>query len=59
MDKLDKKILEQLQKDGGLTAAELADRIGLSKAPCWRRIKRLEEEGIINLGGGGGEEYVL
>jgi Lrp/AsnC family transcriptional regulator len=47
MDKLDKKILELLQKDGGLTAAELADRIGLSKAPCWRRIKRLEEEGII------------
>jgi len=47
MDKLDKKILEQLQKDGGLTAAELADRIGLSKAPCWRRIKRLEEDGVI------------
>jgi Lrp/AsnC family transcriptional regulator len=47
MDKLDKKILEQLQKNGGLTAAELADRIGLSKAPCWRRIKRLEEEGVI------------
>jgi Lrp/AsnC family transcriptional regulator len=47
MDKLDKKILEQLQKNGGLTAAELADRIGLSKAPCWRRIKRLQEEGII------------
>jgi len=47
MDKLDKKILEHLQKNGGLTAAELADRIGLSKAPCWRRIKRLEEEGVI------------
>jgi Lrp/AsnC family transcriptional regulator len=47
MDKLDKKILEHLQKNGGLTAAELADRIGLSKAPCWRRIKRLEEAGII------------
>jgi Lrp/AsnC family transcriptional regulator len=47
MDKLDKKILEQLQKNAGLTAAELADRIGLSKAPCWRRIKRLEEQGII------------
>ena len=47
MDKLDKKILELLQKDGGLTAADLADRIGLSKAPCWRRIKRLEEDGII------------
>ena len=39
--------MEQLQKNGGLTAAELADRIGLSKAPCWRRIKRLEEAGVI------------
>jgi Lrp/AsnC family transcriptional regulator len=47
MDKLDKKILELLQKNGGLTAAELADRIGLSKAPCRRRITRLEEEGVI------------
>ncbi len=47
VDKLDRKILELLQKNGGLTAAELADRIGLSKAPCWRRIKRLEEEGVI------------
>jgi len=47
MDKLDRKILELLQKDGGLTAAELAERIGLSKAPCWRRIKRLQEEGVI------------
>jgi len=47
MDKLDKKILEQLQKNAGLTAAELADRIGLSKAPCWRRIRRLEEQGVI------------
>ena len=47
MDKLDRKILELLQKDGGLTAAELAERIGLSKAPCWRRIKRLEEQGVI------------
>ncbi|HEY3784300.1 MAG TPA: Lrp/AsnC family transcriptional regulator [Steroidobacteraceae bacterium] len=47
MDKLDRKILDLIQKDAGLTAAELADRVGLSKAPCWRRIKRLEEEGII------------
>lgn len=47
MDKLDRKILELIQRDAGLTAAELADRVGLSKAPCWRRIKRLEEEGII------------
>ncbi|HET9391304.1 MAG TPA: Lrp/AsnC family transcriptional regulator [Steroidobacteraceae bacterium] len=47
MDKLDRKILELIQKDAGLTAADLADRVGLSKAPCWRRIKRLEEEGVI------------
>ena len=47
MDKLDRKILELLQKDGGLTAAEVAERIGLSKAPCWRRIKHLEEAGVI------------
>jgi Lrp/AsnC family transcriptional regulator len=47
MDKLDRKILELLQKDGGLTAAEVAERIGLSKAPCWRRIQRLEEDGVI------------
>jgi Lrp/AsnC family transcriptional regulator len=47
MDKQDRKILELLQKDGALTAAEVAERIGLSKAPCWRRIKRLEEEGVI------------
>jgi Lrp/AsnC family transcriptional regulator len=47
MDKLDRKILELLQRNAGLTAAEVADRVGLSKAPCWRRIQRLEEEGVI------------
>jgi Lrp/AsnC family transcriptional regulator len=47
VDKLDKRILELLQKNGDLTAAELADKIGLSKAPCWRRIQRLRELGVI------------
>jgi Lrp/AsnC family transcriptional regulator len=47
MDKLDAKILELLQVDGGLSAAEIADRVGLSKAPCWRRIQKLQEAGII------------
>lgn len=47
VDKLDRKILEHLQKDGSLTAADLADRVGLSKAPCWRRIQRLQAAGII------------
>jgi Lrp/AsnC family transcriptional regulator len=47
VDKLDGKILELLQENGQLTAAEVADRIGLSKAPCWRRIQKLEQEGVI------------
>lgn len=47
MDKLDKKILGLLQKDAGLTAQDIADRVGLSKAPCWRRIQRLQESGVI------------
>jgi Lrp/AsnC family transcriptional regulator len=47
MDKLDREILDLLQNDGSLTAAEIADRVGLSKVPCWRRIKRMQEDGII------------
>jgi Lrp/AsnC family transcriptional regulator len=47
VDRLDRKILELLQKDGGLTAAEIADVVGLSKVPCWRRIQRLQETGVI------------
>jgi Lrp/AsnC family transcriptional regulator len=47
MDKLDRKILELLQRDGSLTAAEVADRVGLSKAPCWRRIQKLQDSGVI------------
>jgi Lrp/AsnC family transcriptional regulator len=47
VDKLDRKILDVLQKDASLTAAEIAERVGLSKAPCWRRIQRLHESGVI------------
>jgi Lrp/AsnC family transcriptional regulator len=47
MDKLDRRILDLLQKDGALTAAEIAERVGLSKVPCWRRIQRLQERGVI------------
>ena len=47
MDKLDAKILELLQGNGELSAAEIADRVGLSKAPCWRRIRKLQQDGII------------
>lgn len=47
VDKLDAKILDLLQVNGELTAAEIADRIGLSKAPCWRRIQKLRQDGVI------------
>jgi Lrp/AsnC family transcriptional regulator len=47
VDRLDRKILELLQKDGALTAAEIADQVGLTKAPCWRRIRNLQETGVI------------
>jgi len=47
MDKLDRKILDCLQQDASLSVAEIADRVGLSSTPCWRRIRNLEEAGII------------
>lgn len=47
LDRIDLKILDALQKDGRLTNAELADKVGLSLSPCWRRLKRLEESGVI------------
>jgi Lrp/AsnC family transcriptional regulator len=47
VDKLDRKILELLQRNGELTAAEVGERIGLSKVPCWRRIRKLHEDGVI------------
>lgn len=47
LDKFDIHILRELQADGRLTNAELASRVGLSPAPCWRRVRRLEAEGYI------------
>ena len=47
IDKFDLAILNELQTDGRLTNAELAHRVGLSAAPCWRRVKALEESGFI------------
>ncbi|AXY55871.1 Lrp/AsnC family transcriptional regulator [Acinetobacter chinensis] len=46
-DKTDAKILEILQKDSRSTTQEIADQIGMSASPCWRRIKRLEDEKLI------------
>jgi len=47
MDKLDKKILQLLQENSQLSTAEIADAVGLSTTPCWRRIQKLEESGVI------------
>ena len=47
IDSIDINILKQLQKDAGLTAQEIAGKVNLSTSPCWRRINRLEEAGII------------
>ncbi len=47
LDRIDRKILELLQKDGGISNLELADKIGLSSSPCARRVKLLEQAGII------------
>lgn len=48
MDRIDKKILSALQKDAGLSNTDLADQVGLSTTPCWRRVRLLEEQGYIN-----------
>ena len=48
LDGYDKRILEALQEDGRLSNQDLADRIGLSPSPCLRRVRRLEEVGLIS-----------
>jgi Transcriptional regulators len=47
MDGYDRKILQSLQEDAGLSMADLAGRVGLSTTPCWRRVQKLEADGII------------
>lgn len=47
MDTTDRKILDLLQRDATLSIAEIAERVGLTQTPCWKRIQRLESQGII------------
>jgi Lrp/AsnC family transcriptional regulator len=47
MDAIDRKILNVLQQDASLSVAEIGQRVGLSSTPCWKRIQRLEAEGVI------------
>ncbi len=47
IDAMDVKILAELQMNGRISNHDLADKVGLSPSPCWRRVRRLEEDGII------------
>lgn len=47
MDAIDRKILDILQADASVPVATIAETVGMSTAPCWRRIRRLEEDGVI------------
>jgi Lrp/AsnC family leucine-responsive transcriptional regulator len=47
LDRIDRRILEALQEDGRLSNVDLAERVALSPSPCLRRVKRLEEDGVI------------
>src|ERR1700693_3606232 len=47
LDAIDRKILTVLQDDASLSVAEIGQRVGLSSTPCWKRIQRLEADGVI------------
>jgi len=47
MDRIDRKILAFLQDDADIGIAELADRVGLSQTPCWKRVQKLQAAGVI------------
>ncbi|WP_264214117.1 Lrp/AsnC family transcriptional regulator [Leisingera thetidis] len=47
-DQFDRKILQALAEDGRISNSQLAQKIGLSPSPCWQRVRRLENEGVIS-----------
>ena len=47
LDKFDKEILRVLQQDATISMADLSQKVGLSHTPCWRRVKKMEAEGLI------------
>jgi Lrp/AsnC family transcriptional regulator, regulator of ectoine-degradation genes len=48
LDRIDLKILDAVQRDGRITKLALADKVGLSPTPCWNRLRKLEESGVIS-----------
>ena len=47
LDPTDRRILRELQKNGRISIVDLADRVGLTQTPCWRRVHALEQRGVI------------
>jgi Lrp/AsnC family transcriptional regulator len=47
LDRIDRKILHELMRDATIPVAQLAERVGLSQTPCWKRVQKLEAVGII------------
>src|SRR5260370_30177082 len=47
MDEIDRQLLQILQEDATLSIAQMAERVGLSPTPCWKRIQKLEAKGVI------------
>lgn len=47
LDRIDRRLLDELQRDGSLTNQQLAERVGLSPSPCLRRVKALEDAGVL------------
>ncbi|MDB5652443.1 MAG: Transcriptional regulator AsnC family [Tardiphaga sp.] len=47
IDAIDRKILRVLQEDASLSVADIGERVGLSSTPCWKRIQRMEQDGVI------------
>ena len=47
LDEFDRKILLEVQEDAGISVQALSEKVGLSHTPCWRRLKRLEQDGVI------------
>lgn len=47
LDAIDRKILRVMQEDVALSTSEIAEQVGISQSPCWRRVQRLKDEGVI------------
>ena len=47
LDRIDRKILHELQRNATIPIAQLAERVGLSQTPCWKRVQKLEQSGVI------------